>query len=115
MATTHIMHLTEQPFLAVASGKKDIELRLNDPKRQSVRIGDRITFVRQDDSSRSLTVHVVGLLRYANFSDLVNDFPLERMAPYRRNKVQLIAACDEVYPHAKQVEFGVLGIRITKI
>lgn len=115
MATTHIMHLTEQPFAAVVSGQKDIEIRLNDPKRQSVRIGDRITFVHQDDSSKSITVLVIGLLHYANFTDLVSDFPLERMAPYRRDKVQLIAACDEAYPHAQQVAFGVLGIRITRI
>ena len=115
MATTHIMHLTDQPFAAVQSGQKDIEIRLNDPKRQSVQIGDRITFVHQDDSSKSITVLVIGLLRYANFTDLVSDFPLERMAPYRRDKAQLIAACDEAYPYAKQVEFGVLGIRIAKL
>ena len=41
---THEMSLREAPYYAVASGCKVIEMRLFDPKRQAVRVGDQIRF-----------------------------------------------------------------------
>ena len=40
----HEMRLRKAPFRAVASGKKTIEMRLFDEKRQAVRVGDYIRF-----------------------------------------------------------------------
>ena len=41
---THEMSLRESPYRAVASGRKIIEMRLFDPKRQALRVGDTIRF-----------------------------------------------------------------------
>ena len=40
----HEMKLNKEPFEKIRDGKKTIELRLNDEKRQRVRVGDSIVF-----------------------------------------------------------------------
>lgn len=41
----HEMRLLEEPFELIKAGKKIIEIRLNDEKRQKVSIGDEIVFL----------------------------------------------------------------------
>lgn len=45
----HFMRLHEEPFELIKFGKKIIEIRLNDEKRQKVNIGDTITFSKLPD------------------------------------------------------------------
>ena len=42
---THEMKLYPAPFDSIKSGRKTVEMRLNDEKRQLIKIGDRIRFV----------------------------------------------------------------------
>lgn len=66
---THEMSLREAPFRAVASGRKAIEMRLFDPKRQLIQAGDEIQFslVGGDES---ITALVVGLHYFPSFAEL---------------------------------------------
>ena len=66
---THEMSLREGPFRAVASGRKVIEMRLFDPKRQLIQAGDEIQFslVGGDESFTAL---VVGLHYFPSFAEL---------------------------------------------
>jgi RimJ/RimL family protein N-acetyltransferase/ASC-1-like (ASCH) protein len=66
---THEMSLREAPFRAVASGKKIIEMRLYDAKRQTIRAGDsiRFTLVGGDES---VAPRVVGLHIFPSFDAL---------------------------------------------
>lgn len=45
---THKMKLAKDPFEKIASGRKVIEARLYDVKRQQINVGDRIEFTRND-------------------------------------------------------------------
>lgn len=42
----HQMKLVDAPFELIRSGQKTIELRLNDEKRQIIKIGDFIVFTQ---------------------------------------------------------------------
>ena len=66
---THSMSLREAPFRAVASGRKTVEMRLYDPKRQGIRVGDDIRFslVGGDET---VTAAVVGIWYFPTFADL---------------------------------------------
>ncbi len=66
---THEMSLRESPFRAVASGRKVIEMRLFDPKRQLIRAGDAIRFTLVG-SRESVTAEVVGLHYFPSFAAL---------------------------------------------
>lgn len=67
--TTHDMSLREGPFRAVASGKKTVELRLFDSKRQSVRVGDSIRFALAG-GEESVTARVTGTHYFPSFEEL---------------------------------------------
>ena len=66
---THDMSLRESPFRAVASGRKVIEMRLYDPKRQLIRVGDEIRFTLVG-SKEAVTADVVGLHYFPSFVEL---------------------------------------------
>ena len=63
----HEMSLTEDPFYRIKSGKKIIEVRLLDEKRQAIKIGDIITFYKLPEKSEKITVQVRGLSRFNSF------------------------------------------------
>lgn len=64
------MKLGSVPFELIRSGKKTIESRLWDEKRQAISVGDEIIFSEKDNPKKTITAHVVDLLRYPKFSEL---------------------------------------------
>ena len=72
----HNMRLNPAPFEAMRSGRKTIEIRLNDEKRRQVKAGDIIIFTRTDDTAQ-ITVEVLARHEYATFRDLYKKFPPE--------------------------------------
>lgn len=60
----HKLRLSEEPFAAIASGHKTVESRLYDEKRRKIQLGDCIIFTNVENPSQTITVTVVGLLRY---------------------------------------------------
>ena len=111
---THEMSLREAPYRAVASGRKVIEMRLYDPKRQLIQAGDEIRFplVGGDES---VTALVVGLHYVPSFAELY-----EAMIPrvgavglgYGEGEVPRPADMLEYYSEDAVRRFGVLGIEI---
>ena len=45
---TQKMNLNPEPFEMIFSGQKTIELRLNDEKRQMIKVGDMIEFIQNE-------------------------------------------------------------------
>ena len=67
---THQLQLATAPFDAITSGAKTIESRLYDEKRQTIQIGDTIVFMNRENTDKTVSVKVIGLLRYETFHDL---------------------------------------------
>jgi ASC-1-like (ASCH) protein len=105
----HQLSLASEPFNAIISGKKVIESRLFDQKRQSIRIGDRITFINRDEPSRTVDVKIVKLLRYDSFADMfTNNDPALFGGP---SVDWLLDQIHAFYSQADQKKFGVVGIQ----
>lgn len=51
----HSMNLNPSPFEMIKSGRKTIELRLYDEKRQCIEVGDYITFANTENELDTLT------------------------------------------------------------
>lgn len=104
--------MTIQPkyFEFIKSGTKRIELRLYDEKRSMINLGDTIEF--SDGNGGSFVAKVTGLLRYASFEALFNDYDIGILADKSMTKGELLGVLDEFYDKEKQVQFGVIGIRI---
>ena len=64
--TDHFMKLKPAPFAAIQSGHKTLELRLNDEKRQKIKIGDTIVFT-QTETGETIRAVVSDIRKYPDF------------------------------------------------
>lgn len=107
---TYEMNLQPKYYDFIKDGTKRIELRLFDKKRQQIKLGDTIEFVKSD--GERIKTEVIGLLRYNSFNDLFEDFDISILADKSMAKQELLDVLSEFYTPEKQAEFGVLGIRL---
>lgn len=109
----HRMNLQPQPFEMINSGEKTIELRLNDEKRQKIKTGDEIEFVRTDDETITLSAEVLQIHKFSSFEELYKRLPLTKCG-YTYENLPYAKAEDmnAYYSAERQKEYGVLGIEI---
>lgn len=110
------MKLTATPFEMIQDGRKTIELRLNDNKRQHIQVGDQIEFEHLDDSDKSLLVDVRALHHFASFQELYNTLPLLDCG-YTPETVGTASASDmeSYYSLSQQALYGVVGIEVSVV
>lgn len=111
----HEMKLQPKYYDYILKGTKRIEIRLNDEKRQAIKLGDKIKFLKEPNLNESFEVKVIGLLKYSSFEDLFKDFDISILSDKSMTKDELISVLEEFYPKEKQCQTGVLGIRIELI
>ncbi len=104
------MNLQPKYFDFMKEGTKRIELRLYDEKRSHIKLGDIIEFSKSENDK--LKAEVIGLLRYSSFEDLLEDFDISILADASTTKKELLSTLSEFYTLEKQVQYGVIGIRL---
>ena len=109
------MKLFEEPFNLIKSGKKTIEIRLNDEKRRKIAIGDLIEFTKLPDERESLKVKVLDLLRYDTFKDMYRDIPFKDFGREEWSIEEMLNGTYSIYSIEQENEWGVLGIKIKLI
>lgn len=111
--TIHALQLATIPFDAIRSGQKTIESRLYDEKRQLIQIGDELIFTNRENTEQTVTVRVVGLLRYETFGSL---FSHNDPAKFGGESVEWLEnQINEFYNLDEQRENGVVGIEFERI
>ncbi len=111
----HEMKLQPKYYNFILNGTKRIEIRLFDEKRQQIKIGDTIKFLKEPELNESFKAKVVGLLRYNSFKDMFRDFDISVLSDKSMSKEELIDVLEQFYTKDKQEKYGVLGIRIELI
>lgn len=111
----HEMKLQPQYFNFILNGTKRIEIRLNDEKRQNIKLGDKIKFLKEPDLNESFEAQVIGLLRYNSFEEMFKDYDISILSDKSMTKEELISVLEQFYTKEKQEKYGVLGIRIDLI
>lgn len=109
------MKLQAEYYNFIHKGTKKIEIRLYDEKRQQVKIGDTIKFLKEPELTESFNAKVIGLLRYNSFEDMFKDFDISVLADKTMTKSELTDVLEQFYTKEKQEKYGVLGIRIELI
>ncbi|MGM9647435.1 MAG: 23S rRNA (uracil(1939)-C(5))-methyltransferase RlmD [Eubacteriales bacterium] len=109
----HQMNLHAKPFELMKSGKKTIELRLWDEKRQRIRIGDKIVFTNTT-SGQTLQATVLKLHRFDTFEELYQALPLQKCG-YTADDLHTARASDmeAYYPADQQKKYGVVGLELS--
>lgn len=109
------MNLAAGPFKLIASGKKTIELRLYDEKRQKIKVGDKIKFTNTENSA-TLLAEVLALYLFKNFEELYRSLPLSDCG-YTDERLKSASHKDmeAYYTPERQKLYGVVGIKIKLI
>lgn len=109
----HIMRLWPAPFRKISEGSKTVELRLNDEKRQLIKINDLIKFVNIDTLDE-LHVQVLDVKKYPSFKELYINYDKISMG-YEEDEEYSYKDM-EVYYNKKDIKkYGALAIIIKKI
>ena len=109
----HEMKLNNGPFESIKNGTKTIELRLNDEKRQLLKVKDKIEFTNRETGEK-LLVEVINLHHYDTFYELYKHFDKVSMG-YKEDEEANPKDMEEYYTKEEQDKYGVLGIEIKKI
>lgn len=111
--TKRTMHLNPAAFAAIQAGTKTIEVRLNDPKRQLVEVGDMLTFTNLADPKQQETARVVSLQVFRTFADLYQYFPHEAVGSLVTDSLaQIVAETHATYAPEREKRWGVLAIGV---
>lgn len=108
---THRMKLRNSPYQKIREGKKTIEIRLCDEKRQKVKIGDRIEFTNLDDPSRKLITEVKALHRFSGFGEMFRVLPGTAMG-FEEGETPDPNIMEDYYSAEEQAKYGALGIEL---
>ena len=103
------MHLNKEPFELMQSGKKSIEVRLNDEKRQEVIVGDEIEF---SCDSKSITRTVVKVIKAGSFFDLFLNIHLAKLGRDGESVEELVERMYTYYSEEDEEKFGVVAFEL---
>lgn len=108
----HSMKLCSSPFEMIKNGKKTIELRLFDDKRQQIKEGDVIVFTNIETGETLETV-VKKLHRFNSFAELYEVLPLLKCG-YTEEDIERAHPSDmeSYYSAEEQGKYGVVGIEL---
>ena len=108
----HNMNLNPSPFEMIKCGKKTIELRLYDEKRQQIKTGDKIVFTNTA-TGETLSATVKKLHRFDTFEELYRTLPLLQCG-YTAEDIDSAHPSDmEAYYSAeRQKNYGVVGVEL---
>ena len=109
----HRMKLWNDYFLKIKYGKKDIELRLYDQKRQMIKVGDIIVFTN-NISKEEIRCEVINLHRYKTFEELYNSFDKTRLG-YLIDEEASYKDMEQFYLKDEIKKYGVVGIEFKKL
>lgn len=110
----HEMKLQSEYFDYILNGTKRIELRLNDEKRQRIKINDQIIFTNEQTKDKIIT-KVKKLNHEKSFEKLFEKFNIKLLASSSKTKEELLNELSKFYTFEKQNKYGVLGIEIEPI
>lgn len=109
----HEMMLHPEPFESIKSGIKSIETRLYDEKRQQIRAGDQIVFLKRPECEEQLLVEVIGLSIFKTFKDLFRSIDKLEFGYSTTDTLEDQISCmRKYYSDEEEKTYGVVGIHV---
>lgn len=112
----HKMGLQKQYFDAVKNKIKKVEVRLNDEKRQTIKIGDILLFLEEPNRILENGIYVVvkDLQYYSDFNELLDNVSMNVLGT-NQNRISYLEDLNHYYSLEKQKKYGVVAIEIEDI
>ncbi len=107
------MHLNELPFNQIVSGEKTLEIRLNDSKRQLLKVGDEILFFNRKNENQTILKTIIALRHYSSFVEFaLNEDTTTAGFDKSYNTQDVVDAYHKYYTPQEEQQFGVLVIEL---
>ncbi len=103
------MRLQPSPFEKVRKGRKTIEIRINDQKRQALEVGDKIEFSLMTDPTQSIETEILGLNTHPTFKELFAAYPPEQYGGENQGEWELMY---QYYSREEEEKYGVVAIKL---
>lgn len=110
----HVMKLQEKYFNYIKYGTKEFEIRLNDEKRQNIKIGDLIEFQKEPLKEEKVICEVDDLLYFNDFEELIDNIDIKYLTSLDDDKEMLLNLLNTFYTKEEQDKFGVVAIKLKK-
>ena len=108
------MNLVDLPFNQIKEGSKVIEVRLNDEKRQNLKVGDKIVFTNTK-TKEQIEKQIISLTKYDSFKQLFNCYDSILLGARGYNEEEYEQCMYKFYSKEQELKYGVLAIELNKI
>lgn len=103
------MHLNDESFEMVKSGKKTMEIRIYDEKRQNIDMGDEIVFIGKNET---VLTKVTGLFLASSFELLLKKVGGVKAGWKKTDGLEyMLSDLRKIYSMEEENEWGVVGIQ----
>lgn len=110
---TYVMNLNPRPFEAIKSGRKTVEMRLNDERRKYIGKGDYILFTHTE-TKEELLVKVEGREEYPSFCELYANHDKVSIGYKEEDEASPLDIL-EYYTEEQIKKHGALALLISKV
>ncbi|MBO5313416.1 MAG: ASCH domain-containing protein [Clostridia bacterium] len=109
----HKMKLNSEPFSAMLQGRKTVEMRLNDEKRQLIKERDFIEFYNRD-TGEGLIARVVKVTVFKDFHQLYASYDKTALG-YLPDEDARAEDMSQYYDDEEIEKYGVMAIEIHRL
>ena len=110
----YTMNIEDIYFKLVESSQKTHEYRLNDEKRQAIRINDIIELINNSDNNLKVEVKVIDVKVYPSWELALEKTYKQDFAGLYSSLKETINACSKFYDEEKIRKYGIVVFKIKK-
>ena len=107
-----IMHLDDEFFNLVKSGKKVFEVRINDEKRRNIMVGNTILFKKRSNSLDGVVVKVVDRKQFNTFQEMVRLLDFGDLGMENKSVEEVLNLYYSIYDEELENKYGVVAFKI---
>lgn len=111
----HILKLMPIYFEKIRAGEKIYEIRLNDEKRQVMKIGDKIEFRKEPDHTEICYATIEDLIYFESFHDMLDRLSLDEIGFKGQGKQEAFNLYRKIYSKEKEEKYKVVAIKVKVI
>lgn len=112
---THTLNLNPIYFDLIKSGEKIFEGRLNDEKRKSFNIGDKITFYKEPEKTETMEAIILDKYLFKSFDEMANELDKSKLGFENSTKEEMIKIYRTIYTAEDENKYGVVVFKIKVI
>ena len=104
------LHLHPEVFDVVASGNKNVEVRVNDEKRRQLKVGDTLIFLKRPDDIETITAKITNLVYFDTFLSVLDHYEMKNIYLETTTPEEYISLLKQFYTDEDESQYGVVAI-----